>query len=120
MKNLTSHKIHAMLLMGGVTAVIGMTMMTPQIARADEARNYKVGAAALGVLAGVLALKGKTGPAVVAGVGAYYAYNKGADLQNEDCYDGGYSSYHNYSYNNHYDGRRFDHRDDNGYGRNHR
>lgn len=117
MKNLTSHKIRALLLMSGVTTMIGMTMMAPQIARADEARNYKVGAAALGVLAGALALKGKTGPAIAAGVGAYYAYNKGADLQNEECYDGGYGRYHDYSYND--NGRRFDHRYDNGYGRYH-
>ncbi|MEO6906946.1 MAG: hypothetical protein ABI210_03560, partial [Abditibacteriaceae bacterium] len=81
MKDLNSHKIRSMFMLGGVAAMMGITMMAPHAARADEAQNYKYGATVLGVLGAVLALKGKTLPAVIAGAGAYYAYNKGADIQ---------------------------------------
>jgi hypothetical protein len=50
---------------------------------ADKEKTYKTGAVVLGALGAVLAVKGKTLPAVVAGAGAYYAYKKGKDAGNE-------------------------------------
>ncbi len=107
MKNLTSHKVRSLFLIGGVSAMMGATMMVPQAARADKAQNYKYGAAALGVLGVILAAKGKTLPAVVAGAGAYYAYEKGKDAKNEERYNDRYGD-HRWN-DNRYD--RNDHRD---------
>jgi hypothetical protein len=50
---------------------------------ADKEKTYKTGAVVLGALGAVLAVKGKTLPAVIAGAGAYYAYKKGKDADNE-------------------------------------
>lgn len=91
MKNLTSHKIRSFFLFGGVAAMMGVTMLTPQAAHADKADNYKYGAAALGILGAILGVKGKTLPAVLAGAGAYYAYEKGRDLEKEEQYDNRYN-----------------------------
>lgn len=105
MKNLTSHKVRSMFMLGGVAAMMGATMMVPQAARADEAKNYKYGAAALGILGAIFAVKGKAIPAVMAGAGAYYAYKKGADIQQDERY-GNYDS-NGYCGNN-YDGNSYD------------
>jgi len=87
MKNLTSNKVRSLFLLGGVSAMMGATMMVSQPARADKAQNYKVGATALGILGAVLAVKGKTLPAIAAGAGAYYAYEKGKDAENDNRYN---------------------------------
>ena len=49
----------------------------------DKEKAYKTGAIALGALGAILAVKGKTVPAVVAGAGAYYAYKKSKDADND-------------------------------------
>jgi hypothetical protein len=100
MKNLTSHKVRSMLMLSGVAAMMGTTMMVSQPARADKAQNYKIGAAALGVLGVVLAAKGKTAPALLAGAGAYYAYEKGKDAENDERYDYRYGNRYNDYYQN--------------------
>jgi hypothetical protein len=104
MKNLISNKVRSMFMISGVAAMMGATMMAPQAARADTAQNYKIGAAALGVLGVVLAAKGKTAPALLAGAGAYYAYEKGKDAENDERYDYYYGNRYNgyYQNDNHY------------------
>lgn len=101
MKNLTSHKVRSMFLLGGVAAMMGATLLVPQSAHADTAQNYKTGATVLGVLGVVLAAKGKALPAIIAGAGAYYAYEKGKDAENGYRYDSRYydSRYNDYNWN---------------------
>jgi len=103
MKNLISHKVRSMFMLGGVAAMMGATMMVPQTAQADTAQNYKIGAAALGVLGVVLAAKGKTAPALLAGAGAYYAYQKGEDAEQDEWYNNRYYSRYDNRYDNRYD-----------------
>jgi hypothetical protein len=114
MKNLTSHKVRSLFLLSGVTAMMGATLMVPQAAHADKAQNYKIGATALGVLGVVLAAKGKTGPALLAGAGAYYAYEKGKDAEQDEWYDNRYDRYDHYDYNYRDYNYRNDHYYDNG------
>jgi hypothetical protein len=114
MKNLTSHKVRSMFLLGGVAAMMGATLIVPQTANADTAQNYKAGATALGILGAVLAVKGKTLPAIIAGAGAYYAYEKGKDAENDDRYD---SRYNDYNWNdNRYDRNDYRYRSNDYYG----
>jgi len=119
----TSTKMRSLFLLGGVTAMMGITMMVPQAAHADKAKNYKYGAAALGVLGAILVAKGKTIPGVLAGAGAYYAYKKGDKIQEQeknrypyyrrdkDRYDSRYDNRYNDRYDDRYD-NRYDNRDD--------
>jgi len=73
----------------GVATLTGVAVATSafvpmQAAQAtDKEKAYKTGAIALGALGAVLAVKGKTLPAVVAGAGAYYAYKKSKDADND-------------------------------------
>ncbi|HEX8237280.1 MAG TPA: hypothetical protein VF600_15075 [Abditibacteriaceae bacterium] len=64
-------------------AVATSALVPMQAAHADKEKTYKTGAIALGALGAVLAVKGKTVPAVIAGAGAYYAYKKSQDADNE-------------------------------------
>jgi len=127
MKTFTSTKMRSLFLLSGVAAMMGLTMMAPQAAHADKAKNYKYGAAALGVLGAILVAKGKTLPGVLAGAGAYYAYKKGDKIQEQerdrypyyrhdndrynDRYDNRYDDRYNDRHNNRYDDR-YDNRDD--------
>lgn len=114
MKNLTSQKVRSMFLLGGVAAMMGATLIVPQTAHADTAQNYKAGATALGILGAVLAVKGKTLPAIIAGAGAYYAYEKGKNAENDYRYD---SRYNDYNWNNNrYDRNDYQYRSNNYYG----
>lgn len=74
------------LVAGGVFAVSGFAANSAQ-AKVSR-KDYKAGAVALGVLGVILAAKGKTVPAVIAGAGAYYAYKKG-----QDTHDSYYPTY---------------------------
>lgn len=86
------------ILTGGVIAA--SAVFHPAPAQAADSKNeklYKGGAVALGVLGAYFILKGKTIPGAVAGAGAYYAYKKGKDANNDrsarDIYpDNRYSS----------------------------
>ncbi len=75
--------------MRGVAVLTGVAVTTSALVpmqaahAADKEKTYKTGAVVLGALGAVLAVKGKTLPAVVAGAGAYYAYKKGKDAGNE-------------------------------------
>lgn len=74
------------LLTGG--AIAASFALQPAPAQAVEKEKlYKGGAVALGVLGAYWILKGNTVPGAVAGAGAYYAYKKGKDVQNENRYD---------------------------------
>lgn len=53
--------------------------LAPAPAKADKADNLKIGATVLGAAAAVLAAKGKTVPAAIAGAAGYYVYKKGRD-----------------------------------------
>jgi hypothetical protein len=66
-------------------AVVATSALVPMQAAhaADKEKTYKTGAIALGALGAILAVKGKTLPAVIAGAGAYYAYKKSQDADNE-------------------------------------
>ena len=74
----------------GVALMAGGVLMTsallpPIAARADDekkSKDLKTGAAVLGAAAAFLILKGKTLPAAAAGAGAYYAYKKSKDIEN--------------------------------------
>lgn len=65
------------LLSGGVVAA--STFLAPAPVKADKSDTIKAGAAVLGGAAAVLAAKGKTVPAIIAGAAGYYAYKKGRD-----------------------------------------
>lgn len=74
----------------GVAVLTGVAVATSALVpmqaaqAADKEKTYKTGAVVLGALGAILAVKGKTLPAVVAGAGAYYAYKKGKDAGNDD------------------------------------
>ena len=71
-------------LTGGVIAA--SVLFHPMPVQAADNKNeklYKGGAVALGVLGAYFILKGKTVPGAVAGAGAYYAYKKGKDANND-------------------------------------
>ncbi len=84
-------------LTGGVLAA--SALLHPAPAQADEKKEklYKGGAVALGVLGAYSILKGKTVPGAVAGAGAYYAYKKGKDVQNNDRHSENYYPNDRYS-----------------------
>jgi len=85
----TSTKVRGLaLLTGGVLAVSSLT--APGVQAKTSRKDYKTGAVVLGALGVILATKGETVPAVVAGAGAYYAYKKSQDRR------------HNYNYANRY------------------
>jgi hypothetical protein len=88
--------------------MMGATLLVPQSAHADTAQNYKTGATVLGVLGVVLAAKGKALPAIIAGAGAYYAYEKGKDAENDYRYD---SRYNGYNWNDNGNDNRYDRND---------
>jgi hypothetical protein len=62
---------------GGVLAA--SALLVPTSAKADKSDTLKIGASVLGAAAAVLAAKGKTVPAAVAGAAGYYVYKKGRD-----------------------------------------
>ena len=62
---------------GGVLAASALLAPTP--VQADKADTLKIGASVLGAAAAVLASKGKTVPAAIAGAAGYYVYKKGRD-----------------------------------------
>ncbi|MBV9468103.1 MAG: hypothetical protein JO316_05680 [Abitibacteriaceae bacterium] len=72
------------LLAGGAMAVSSFHA-TP-VQAADKGKTYKAGAAILGAASALMILKGKTLPGILAGAGAYYAYKKGKDAQNDQNY----------------------------------
>ncbi len=73
----------------GVAVLTGVAVATSALVpmqaahAADKEKTYKTGAVVLGALSAILAVKGKTLPAVAAGAGAYYAYKKGKDVGND-------------------------------------
>ena len=86
------------LLTGGVLAVSSFT--APGVQAKTSRQDYKTGAVVLGALGVILATKGETIPAVVAGAGAYYAYKKSQDKRHN--YANRYpASRSRYSSNNH-------------------
>jgi hypothetical protein len=111
MKNIISRKVRSIFMLSGVAAMMGATLMVPRTAHADTAQNYKIGATALGVLGVVLAAKGKTAPALLAGAGAYYAYQKAQDAQQDEWYDNRYDRRYGNRYDDRYDNRYNDHYD---------
>jgi hypothetical protein len=79
----------AALLTGGVLMASALATTTaPAHADTSKEKLYKGGAVALGVLGGYWILKGKTLPGAVAAAGAYYAYKKGQEANEEDQYYG--------------------------------
>jgi hypothetical protein len=92
-------------LTGGVLAASALFHPAPASA-ADKSKTYKAGAVALGAASAYFILKGKTVPAAVAGAGAYYAYKKGKEAENDDYY-GRYDE--RYRYDDRYD---YSNRDD--------
>ncbi len=94
----TSTKVRGLaLLTGGVLAVSSLT--APGVQARTSRKDYKTGAIVLGALGVILATRGKTVPAVVAGAGAYYAYKKSQDRR--DNYANRYpTSRSRYSSNN--------------------
>ena len=69
-------------LTGAVLASSMLVLPMQGAQAADKSKTYKAGAIGLGVLGAYFGIKGKTVPAVVAGAGAYYAYKKGKDVEN--------------------------------------
>jgi hypothetical protein len=91
------------ILTGSVLAA--SALIAPAPARADKADNLKIGATVLGGAAAILAAKGKTLPAAIAGAAGYYAYKKGRDAdrkKNDYPYAGNpaYGQYPQYPGNN--------------------
>lgn len=86
----------AALLTAGVLAV--SSLATASAEAKTSRKDYKTGAIALGVIGAILAVKGKTVPAVVAGAGAYYAYKKSQDTDDRH-YNRRSSGRSRYSYN---------------------
>lgn len=82
------------LLTGGVLATSALFHPAPASA-ADKSKTYKAGAVALGVASAYFVLKGQTVPGAVAGAGAYYAYKKSKDAENDRYgrYDDRYGRY---------------------------
>ena len=80
--NATHFKKSAALLTLGVLGA-GALLQPTSARAADKEKLYKGGAVALGVLGAYYVVKGKTVPGVIAGAGAYYAYKKGKD-ENDD------------------------------------
>ena len=72
------------ILTGGAVATSMFVSAAP--VRADKANTYKTGAIALGAVAIYSIIKGKELPAAIAGAGAYYAYKKSKDAQNDPRY----------------------------------
>jgi hypothetical protein len=70
-------------LTGVAVATSALVPMQAAHAADNKEKTYKTGAVVLGALGAILAVKGKTLPAVVAGAGAYYAYKKGKDVGND-------------------------------------
>lgn len=73
------------LMTGGV--LMASALLPPVAARADDekkSKNLKTGAVVLGAAAAYFILKGKTVPAAAAGAGAYYAYKKSKDIENDN------------------------------------
>jgi hypothetical protein len=73
------------LMTGGV--LMASALLPPIAARADDekkSKDLKTGAVVLGAAAAFLILKGKTLPAAAAGAGAYYAYKKSKDIENQN------------------------------------
>ena len=62
---------------GGVLAA--SAFLAPAPVQADKSDTLKIGASVLGAAAAVLAAKGKTVPAAIAGAAGYYVYKKGRD-----------------------------------------
>ena len=95
----TSTKVRGLaLLTGGVLAVSSLT--APGVQARTSRKDYKTGAVVLGALGVILATKGETVPAVVAGAGAYYAYKKSQDRRHNHNYANRYpTSRSHYSYN---------------------
>jgi hypothetical protein len=86
---------------GGVLAA--SALLVPAPAQADKSDTLKIGATVLGAAAAVLAAKGKTVPAVIAGAAGYYAYKKGRDedrKKNDYPYYGQAGTYPQYPANN--------------------
>jgi len=80
---LSNRGVRSVAMLTGV-AVAASTLMPMQAAHAaDKKKTYKYGAIGLGALGAILAVKGKTLPAVAAGAGAYYAYKKSKDADND-------------------------------------
>lgn len=77
----TLHTRTIALLTGG--ALASSLFLSPAPARADKAKNLKIGALVLGAIGVVSAIKGKELPAAVAAAGAYYAYKKSKDAKND-------------------------------------
>lgn len=111
-----SRKLRGALLLTG--AVFTASTLNAGSAQATSRKDYKTGAAVLGALGVILAVKGKTLPAAVLGAGAYYSYKKG-----QDTYDGANRYPRNarnnrdrdrYSRNDNYDANRYP--DNNNYG----
>ncbi len=96
----------------GVLGVGAMIQPAPAQA-ADKEKLYKGGAVALGVLGAYFIVKGKTVPGAIAGAGAYYAYKKGKDANNDDYNYDNRDRYQNRSSRNTYprnDNRNNDYR----------
>lgn len=86
---------------GGVLAA--SALLVPAPAQADKSDTLKIGATVLGAAAAVLAAKGKTVPAAIAGAAGYYAYKKGRDedrKKNDYPYYGQAGTYPQYPANN--------------------
>lgn len=106
MMKTTPRKMRSIALLTGA-AVMSLTLIQPAPAQAggkDKEKLYKGGAAALGVLGAYWILDGKTIPGAAAAAGAYYAYKKGQDVDNDDRY------YRDDRYGDRYDNRSRDQR----------
>lgn len=78
-------KMRGVALFTGGALLAGTLLSTSTPAQAIEKdKAYKTGAVALGVLGAYWIIKGKTLPGAAAAAGAYYAYKKGRDVQNDD------------------------------------
>lgn len=107
----TTRKVQTLaLLTGGMFAVAATFQPAP--AHADsKSKLYKGGAAALGILGAYWILEGKTIEGAAAGAGAYYAYKKGRDIDDDNRDDRYYDYRGRYGDNDYYRDR--DYRRDN-------
>lgn len=96
-------------LTGGVMMASFISTATAPAQAADKEKVYKGGAVALGVLGAYWVLKGKTVPGAAAAAGAYYAYKKGQDIND----DSGQDNDRNRNNRNRNDRNRFDFNDSN-------
>jgi len=80
-------------------AILSLALVHPTPARADKKKTFKTAAIVLGAAAVYMGVKKKTVPAVIAGAGAYYAYKKSKNADNQYATNNGDVYPEQYGYN---------------------